>query len=73
MKNLEEKNENVEKIDDSENIKMVSKEEIVLKCPSCDFTNQSNHGLKIHIQRMHTDLNFSKICSLCEKTFKGLQ
>ena len=69
LKNLEEKNENVKKTGDSENIKMASKDEIVLKCPSCDFTNKSKHGLKIHIQRMHTDLNFSKTCSLCDKTF----
>ena len=39
----------------------------------CDFTTTSKPGLKIHIQKMHTELNFSKTCSLCDKTFKSKQ
>ena len=69
LKSLEKKSPNVKKIDDSENIKNASIEDQILKCPSCDFTSKSKHGLRIHIQRMHTDVNFSKTCSLCDKTF----
>ena len=69
LKLLEKKNIEVQKTDDSENTEKVTKNEI--KCSSCDFTTTSKHGLKIHTQRMHTEQNFSKTCSLCGKTFKS--
>ena len=64
-----------DKLEDKINVENVNSEvlkESVLKCSVCDFTTTSQHGLKVHVKRKHTEQNFSKTCNLGNKTFKSL-
>jgi hypothetical protein len=42
-----------------------------MKCSKCDFVGNSNHGLKIHMARKHTEIGDSNSnkCDFCESIF----
>ena len=43
-----------------------------IKCGKCDFTTTSRQGLKIHMSRLHSKINFDQFpaaCDICEKVF----
>ena len=46
-------------------------EKTVINCPFCEFTTNSEQGMKVHKKRKHTVQSFLKTCSLCDKTFKS--
>ena len=59
----------------NEHIKRSSNGSRKIKCSMCDFEGNSNHGLKIHMARKHTETEERNLnrCELCEKVFETVK